>query len=1116
MNLEGRVLSGYKLITPLGAGAMGTVYKGVHLQTGQEAAVKLISAGNFSSDEYQLLKKRLTDEATAVQKLDSPWIVKVLEVGEDKDSGLHLILELMEGTSLEGFLTTKKKWTGPEFIEKLARPLLMGLANLHDHGVLHRDIKPANLLKALDGSFKISDFGLALFEGRQAKTVTGIVIGTPGYMAPECINKGAEGTTELSDIYSAGATLYYGITGKQAFPGRSIIETVSSQFNPIFNFDILVSGRQNKLQVNQRASDLIMSSMSVDPAMRPQSARNFFEVLLKEINSTEGISAPTKEIPCTEDKTNSSVKISNSRNMTISNDYEGKQPRRKNFREIGPLHNNVKEDRNEAPERGILKDKRKALSFLFFSILLLSVFFYFLKISSTWNILKEDEGTLHKAEFIRAIDEINAIKGPLPVSLMKKTINSGTQWLGNLSKLSGLPPEERLMIVGPVCSKLEDGPFTSLGAFIVARARSESSAATIDNFQYLIQEVRQNNISFANHITAANMSDLADLEKFMLEIQLASVHWTNEFSQFSQEALLAVNDFEFNLEDLVTAIVRGQQDKPPAFGKSIELAAAPYRLHLKLLQSACLADPSGELAMKIQGSSSAVTQKLRLAGEPENKRYRKDLELLDKKAGNLDIANAVVMGVKNVLSIISIDETVKSKLSSNIAIIRDYIEKAETDTEKAVEELGRKVPQSTRFSLELKPNFYEEISVTNRNFLNITEHYFQIIEKGITQYGALAPLKSIYTNNRSPQQIYDVERHAEIRQCCVFIRRIYWYLRPTIINLNCIQSDFTNFEIYNQYYKAEKLQGMLIEGQYSLALFRKIDWIEHDLNQEKLAKRTANDLISYLRHIKTRSLLPLAGKPELEKAMELQADFLNMFSAIQRIIFELHMQADNLSETYLKDYVGIGETFYDNISKRLFPYMGKDLILYKIITNKSRFIPAIHELTKLETEESIKKGSQVIEELSVIYKIANKSKKRTKPSPSEGTKLDVIFAEYLNSFLGRHWRLLRETGDLTQLRKESNLIFKKFLPFALYFSSKERTEPIPVFTINQTPCESRLNVFNLAVINLCHIAIVEKDNELRKLFSYLPMVKETAGKKLKRQMIVESIMDGEPIAPGYD
>jgi len=299
-----QIFSGYKLTQTLGKGAMGTVYKGVHVTTGQEVAVKCISSGSFSKSEYELLKKRLTDEATAVKNLDSPWIVKVVTVGEAKETGLHLILELIDGPSLADQLSEGKRWIKQEFIEELVRPLLIGLSNLHESGVLHRDIKPANLLKSTNGAYKIADFGLAMFEGRQAKTKTGIIIGTPGYMAPECINNGAKGTTELSDIYSAGVTLYEAITGKSPFSGKSIIETINRQMTLNLTSKVLMSGEHNNCNVNKGVADLIISSMAVDPRVRPQSARAFFDILSREMTRTRK-------------RSTSNLTISSSLNVTI-------------------------------------------------------------------------------------------------------------------------------------------------------------------------------------------------------------------------------------------------------------------------------------------------------------------------------------------------------------------------------------------------------------------------------------------------------------------------------------------------------------------------------------------------------------------------------------------------------------------------------------------------------------------------------------------------------------------------------------------------------------------------------------------------------------------------------
>ena len=190
MKIEGKVLSSFKLSEKLGQGAMGLVYKGIHEKNSQFGAVKFIDADSVhclegsESSGFQTLVSRFCDEAKAVSSIKSPYIVQTLAVGDDSDLGKYIVMEFLPGLTLEDSLK-KGALSQDTFLKDLAIPLLQGLSAMHKIGILHRDIKPANLIAGSKGTYKISDFGLAVFKGRVAKTKTGFITGTPGYLAPE-------------------------------------------------------------------------------------------------------------------------------------------------------------------------------------------------------------------------------------------------------------------------------------------------------------------------------------------------------------------------------------------------------------------------------------------------------------------------------------------------------------------------------------------------------------------------------------------------------------------------------------------------------------------------------------------------------------------------------------------------------------------------------------------------------------------------------------------------------------------------------------------------------------------------------------------------------------------
>ncbi len=211
---------GYEILGELGRGGMAVVYKARQAELGRLTALKVILAGPHASD-FDLA--RLRAEAQAIACFQHPNIVQIYEVGEHH--GLpFLALEFCPGDSL-----AHKMREGPlrpveaaRLVEVVARAVQAS----HDKGIIHRDLKPGNILLAGDGSPKISDFGLAKKLDAPSSTVTGAVLGTPSYMAPEqaCGNTDAIGP--LSDVYALGAVLYDCLTGRPPFRAVTSTDTL--------------------------------------------------------------------------------------------------------------------------------------------------------------------------------------------------------------------------------------------------------------------------------------------------------------------------------------------------------------------------------------------------------------------------------------------------------------------------------------------------------------------------------------------------------------------------------------------------------------------------------------------------------------------------------------------------------------------------------------------------------------------------------------------------------------------------------------------------------------------------------------------------------------------------
>ncbi|MCK6488286.1 MAG: bifunctional serine/threonine-protein kinase/formylglycine-generating enzyme family protein [Planctomycetes bacterium] len=211
--LSGRSWPGYEIGDLIGCGGMGEVYRALQIAVGRVVALKAMPAG--ASDPG--LRARFAAEATAAARIDSPHAVRVHDSGEH-DGRMWLAMEYVAGRSLAELLRERSP-LAPAEAGGLALQAARGLAAAHAVQLVHRDIKPANLLLAADGTLKVADFGLVRIVDGRTLTRTGMVLGTPQYLAPEQGRGLATGPA--GDVYSLGAVLYELLTGRPPFDGDS-------------------------------------------------------------------------------------------------------------------------------------------------------------------------------------------------------------------------------------------------------------------------------------------------------------------------------------------------------------------------------------------------------------------------------------------------------------------------------------------------------------------------------------------------------------------------------------------------------------------------------------------------------------------------------------------------------------------------------------------------------------------------------------------------------------------------------------------------------------------------------------------------------------------------------
>jgi serine/threonine-protein kinase len=207
----------YEIVEVLGKGAMGVVYKAFDPDIHRTVAIKTIRKELVEDQERAaMIFARFKNEARAAGRLSHPGIVAVHDYG-DTGELTYIAMEFVQGMSLRDYFNRGTRFQEHDIVSILAQ-LLEALQHAHEQGVWHRDIKPANLIVMNSGRVKIADFGIAKVDTSQL-TQTGLVMGSPGYMAPE---QYAGGTVDWrADLFAAGVVMYQLLTGVRAFSGTT-------------------------------------------------------------------------------------------------------------------------------------------------------------------------------------------------------------------------------------------------------------------------------------------------------------------------------------------------------------------------------------------------------------------------------------------------------------------------------------------------------------------------------------------------------------------------------------------------------------------------------------------------------------------------------------------------------------------------------------------------------------------------------------------------------------------------------------------------------------------------------------------------------------------------------
>lgn len=246
----------FDILRVLGTGAQSVVYLAHDPQLQREVAIKSLHLD--SRDESR--RQALMDEARTVGKLRHPNIVPIFDAGE-QDGDPYLVFEYVEGRNLAEHLRETGGMPAPRAIE-LMLLILDAVENAHRHGIIHRDLKPSNILLNADGVPRVMDFGIAVRVNQDsAPGISDGILGTPAYLAPECINEGRPSVQ--SDIFSAGLILCELLTGRPVVSGKSVLTVLHRMSTEPIRLPPEAAG-----VVDDRLGDIILKATAMDTAAR--------------------------------------------------------------------------------------------------------------------------------------------------------------------------------------------------------------------------------------------------------------------------------------------------------------------------------------------------------------------------------------------------------------------------------------------------------------------------------------------------------------------------------------------------------------------------------------------------------------------------------------------------------------------------------------------------------------------------------------------------------------------------------------------------------------------------------------------------------------------------------
>lgn len=284
-------IGSYRLVRALAEGGFGAVYCGENRRTDYKVAIKLLHKHLSDNEEMQ---RRFQREVSILQQIRHPHIVNVFDAGMLPGVGLYLVMEWLEGETLAEYV--KKRPSAcltPQQALPLFSQLLEGLSHVHQVGITHRDLKPQNLMllrgQGQQQLLKILDFGIAQTDSAEQLTRTGGAIGTPDFMAPEQVVQQLGPVGPETDLYATGLLLAWTLTGKMAFLGSTVQDTLMKKIQEQPPSLSALGGQR----FSPKLEEVLRKSLQTRPSDRYPNAMAMLDALQEAIATT----APSQQPP---------------------------------------------------------------------------------------------------------------------------------------------------------------------------------------------------------------------------------------------------------------------------------------------------------------------------------------------------------------------------------------------------------------------------------------------------------------------------------------------------------------------------------------------------------------------------------------------------------------------------------------------------------------------------------------------------------------------------------------------------------------------------------------------------------------------------------------------------